>query len=83
MNLEIFSARSSKSTTTVLCRGLTFPPSGLPLGEKSSHQQFADHHRLESRDVLSCGDASVKIGTVCYEVYLWGKWVEQGPSRAW
>lgn len=73
MNLQIFSARSSNSSNTVLCLGLTFPPSGLPLGEKSSHQQFADHHRLESQDLLSCGDATVKIGTVCYEVYLWGQ----------
>ena len=44
MNLQIFSARSSKSAITVLCPVLTFLPSGLPLGEKSSHQQFADHH---------------------------------------
>ena len=43
MNLQIFSARSSNSSNTVLCLGLTFPPSGLPLGEKLSHQQFADH----------------------------------------
>ena len=43
MNLQIFSARSSKSAITVLCPVLTFLPSGLPLGEKSSHQQFADH----------------------------------------
>ena len=84
MNLQIFSARSSYSTITVLCPGLTFPPSGLPLGEKSSHQQFSDHHRLESLDLLSCGDATVKIGTVCVmKCTCGGKWVEQGPSRAW
>lgn len=71
--LQIFSVRSSYSTTTVLFPGLTFPSSSLPLGEKLSHQQFADHHRLESQDLFSCGDASVKIGTVCYEVYLWGQ----------
>ena len=70
INLQLFSARSSKSTITVLCPVLTYPPSGLPSGEKSSHQQFADHHRLESQDLLSCGDAIVKIGTVCYEVYF-------------
>ena len=81
MNLQIFSARSSNSNNTVLSPGLTFPPSGLPLGEKSSHQQFADHHRLESQDLLSCGDATVKIGTVCYEVYLWGQvgWTRSKP----
>lgn len=81
MNLQIFSARSSKSTITVLCPVLTFLPSGLPLGEKSSHQQFADHHRLETQDLLSCGDATVKIGTVCYEVYLWGQvgWTRSKP----
>ena len=35
--LQIFSVRSSYSTTTVLFPGLTFPSSSLPLGEKSSH----------------------------------------------
>ena len=81
MNLQIFSARSSKSAITVLYPVLTFLPSGLPLGEKSSHQQFADHHRLESQDLLSCGDATAKIGTVCYEVYLWGQvgWTRSKP----
>ena len=70
MDLQIFSARSSNSTKTVFCPGLTFPPSGLPLGENCHIDNLPIITGIEPRDLVSCGDATVTIGTVCYEVYL-------------